>query len=321
MKNVHIVIPDLFLPDSVAKGVCVDLKLPALELILARSKQQSIQIGSLEAWLCQAFDVPDMSIAPITMLIDGIDPQHSYWMRADPVHLRLNNSQMILQTNVSINLDEAQQLCKSLNEYFVGSGMEFYSPNPQRWYVRIDEHPQLKTHSIFQVEGRDSRHYLPQGEAALKWHGVMNEIQMLLHGHPLSQAREARGGTPVNSVWLWGGGRAVKLARPFDQILSDSDMANAFAQAANISQGIISVEDRKIENTLYIFEGASAALRRGDFEKKCISPLLNLLIKGRLNKITLDVLQEDKSIRFELTRPRLWQFWKRPRTLSKYSLV
>ena len=331
MNHVHVVIPDLFLPYSMAKEICVDLKLPALEKILARGKKQSIKTYSLDAWLCHNFLVPDSSIAPVTLFADGIDPQNSYWMRADPVNLRLNNAQMILQANVSVSLNESQQFCEILNQYFTESGMQFFAPNPQRWYVRLVEQPNLTTHSIFQVEGRDSRFYLPQGESALKWHGVMNEIQMLLYGHPINKACEARGGIPVNSLWLWGGGKAVTLARPFELLLSDSELVKAFAKTANITHRVISPDNTQIKNTLYVWEGASVALRRGDFyawrqsvqefEKHCISPLLRFLVEGKLNKITLDVLQEDNSTRFELTRPRLWQFWKRARALASYSLV
>lgn len=330
MNHVHVVIPDLFLPDSMAREVCVGLELPTLELILARGKTQSIPTDSLEVWLCRSFEVPEMSIAPVTLLSDGIDPQDSYWMRADPVHLRLNNAQMILQTNVSINLEEAQQVCETLNQYFAASGIKFFSPHPQRWYVQLDEKPNLTTPSIFQVEGRDSRYYLPQGKSALKWHGVMNEIQMLLNDHPINRACEARGDLPVNSVWFWGEGKAVTLARPFELLLSDSDLVKAFARAANMPHALISPDNTQAKNALYVWEGASVALRRGDFyawrqsvqdlEKQCMSQLLRFLIEGKLDTITLEVLQDDNSKRFELTRPKLWQFWKRPRALASYSL-
>jgi hypothetical protein len=159
----------------------------------------------------------------------------------------------------------------------------------------------------------------------------MNEIQMLLYGHNITQACEARGGLPLNSLWFWGGGEAVNLARPFERLQSDSDLANAFAQVANIPHELILTEKSKIENSLYVWDGASAALRRGDFyawrqsvlefEHDYLSPLLRFLLDGKLDKITLDVLQEDNSKRFELTRVRFWQFWIRPKNLSRYSLV
>ena len=98
MKHVHVVIPDLFLPQSLAKEVCAGLSLPALEKILARSRAQSFPLSCLEKWLCETFSVVDSAIAPITLLADGLMPESGYWLRADPVHLRLDRSQMILQT-------------------------------------------------------------------------------------------------------------------------------------------------------------------------------------------------------------------------------
>lgn len=331
MKHAHIVVPDLFLPQSLAAAVSADLLLPSLEKILARGKVQTLQTHSLEVWLCEVFAVPALAIAPVTLLADGLVPEEACWIRADPVHLRLDHAQMILQTNVSLNLEEARQLCESLNQHFSESGMKFYAPHPKRWYVRLDKDPQINTFSISQVEGRDSRFYLPQGNAALKWHGVMNEIQMLLFGNPINQACETRGGLPVNSVWFWGEGRAVTLAQPFTHIVSDSDLVKAFSMAANIRHSNMADKKEISGSTLYVWEGANVALRRGDyyawrqsvlgFEENVALPLLRSLTCGELDTITLDVLQEDSSSRFELTRAMLWKFWKRPVALASYALV
>ncbi len=331
MKHVHVVIPDLFLPQSLAKEVCAGLSLPVLEKFLARSKASSLPTHSLEAWLCEAFAVPDSAIAPVTLLADGLKPEDGYWLRADPVHLRLDRSQMILQTNISVSLEDAQQLCAYLNQHFADSGMHFFAPHPQRWYVRLEDSPELVTHSVYQVEGRNSRFYLPQGATALKWHGVMNEIQMVLYGHPINQACAERGALPPNSVWLWGGGRAVALPRPFDLLYGDSELAISFAQAANIAHVRTLEEKAQFENALYVSEGLSAALRRGDFhtwresvtvlERDCLAPLLRLLVAGEIDRITLDVLQEENSRRYELTRPMLWKVWLRAQPLANYALV
>lgn len=331
MKHVHVVVPDLLLPQSLAKDVCAGLSLPGLERFLARSKVESLSVHSLESWLCEAFAVPDSAIAPVTLLADGLLPGTAYWMRADPVHLRLDRAQMILQTNISVSLEEAQQLCAYLDQHFIGTGMRFFAPHPQRWYMRLDYDPELKTHSVYQVEGRNSRFYLPQGAVALKWHSVMNEIQMVLYGHPINQACAERGALPPNSLWLWGGGRNVALPRIFDQLCGDSELTMSFARAANITHVRTLAEKADVENTLYVYEGLSAALRRGDFyawresalklEQECLTPLINLLVAGEIDRITLDVLQEDVSRRYELTRAMLWKVWRRARPLATYALV
>ncbi len=328
MKHVHIVVPDLFLPQLLAKDVCAGLQLPVLEKILARSKMALLSTHSLEAWLCEAFNVPEAAIAPVTLLADGLPPEGGYWMRADPVHLRLERDQMILQTNVAPSKEEAMQLCGYLNAHFADADMRFFAPHPQRWYVRLVDDPQINTHSIYQVEGRNSRFYLPKGATALKWHGVLNEIQMLLYGHPVNQAIEERQALAINSIWLWGGGRKVALQQPFDLLYGDSELAKLFALAADIPCSNTWTE---AENALYVWEGASIALRRGDFhawresvenfEKNCLLPLLPYLQAGKLDRISVDVLQENNSQRFELTRSMLWKVWKRTHSLVGYSVV
>ena len=104
MNHAHVVIPDLFLPKSEAAQVCADLHLPALEKILARGKVQPLSAHSLEAWLCRTFAVPELAIAPVTLTADGVATGDAYWLRADPVHLRLERAQMIVQTNVSLTM-------------------------------------------------------------------------------------------------------------------------------------------------------------------------------------------------------------------------
>jgi hypothetical protein len=331
MKHIHVVVPDLFLPPLLAKDVCAGLSLPGLEKLLARGKVQALPQPSLEAWLCDAFAVPESAVAPVTLLADGLLPESAYWLRADPVHLHLDRNQIILQTNVAPSLEEAVQLCAHLNQHFVGGGMQFFAPHPRRWYLRLDESPGLTTHSVYAAEGRNTRFYLPQETSGMKWHAAMNEVQMLLHGHPANEASEARGSLPINSVWLWGGGRAVMPGKPFELLYGDSELAALFARAAGIPYELSLSDKVQTGNALYVLEGLSAAVRRGDFhtwrttlsgfERECLNPLLRMLVAGKIERITLDAVQEDGSRRYELTRPLLWRLWKKAQPLASYTLV
>ena len=331
MKHVHLVVPDLFLPPLLAKDVCAGLKLPALEKLLVRGKARALPQRSLEAWLCDAFAVPDSAVAPVTLLADDLQPESAYWLRADPVHLHLDRNQIILQTNVAPNAEESAQLCAHLNQHFAASGMRFFAPHPRRWYLRLEEDPGLITHSVYEVEGRNTRFYLPQEASGMKWRAAMNEAQMLLHGHPANDAIEARGGLPINSLWLWGGGRAVTLGKPFDLLYGDSELAALFAKAADMPHARDLAATAQSGTVLYVQEGLSAAVRRGDyhawrttvsaFEQECLSPLLRMLASGKVGRVTLDALQEEGGRRYELTRAQLWKVWQRARPLASHTLV
>ncbi len=331
MKHVHVVVPDLFLPPLLAKDVCTGLSLPVLEKFLARGKLKTLSQRSLEAWLCDAFAVPDSAVAPVTLLADGLQPESVYWLRADPVHLHLDRNQIILQTNVAPTAEEAAQLCAHLNQHFARSGMQFFAPHPRRWYLRLDEEPSLTTHSVYAAEGRNTRFYLPQETSGMKWHAAMNEVQMLLHGHPANEASEARGSLPINSVWLWGGGHAVTPGKPFDRLYGDSELAALFAKTAGMPYERNITDKMQNGNALCVLDGLGTAVRRGDFhawresvsafEHECLSPLLRMLAAGELDLITLDAVQEDGSRRYELTRALSWQVWKKAQPFGNYALV
>ena len=82
MRNVDIVILDLFLPQEISVNACADLSVPVLEKMLARAKPASLSseigsTGTLEEWLCRTFGIAqqmDEPIAPITLMADGMQP-------------------------------------------------------------------------------------------------------------------------------------------------------------------------------------------------------------------------------------------------------
>ena len=334
MSNVQVVIPDLFLPHELMRQACSGLKLPALETMLARARQEPLAHRSLEAWLCDAFGVPGFAIAPVTLLADGMEPGSSYWLRADPAHVYIRQNEMVLEAGVPLSADEAEELCASLNAHFSGEGLRFFAPHPQRWYVQLDSDPAIQTHLLSQVAGRDIRSLLPQGGEALRWHAVLNEIQMLFHDHAVNQAREARGAPPISSVWLWGGGRMEKaLPRRFARVCGDSYLAEAFARVAGIPfvslPGDANTCLDKEGNTLLAREGMQQAFLRGDlqgwrdelqqFEQRFAAPLLDALRAGRIAQIILDVPGE-AAYRFTLDRNAAWKFWRRPKSLFQLAL-
>ena len=336
MKNVHVVIPELFLPRAWSVEACAGLKLPALEKLLARAMTEPSPADTLEAWLCGAFGVAGQAIAPVTLRADGMEPGNNYWLCADPVHLRIQRDQLVLQPGVSLGADEAAQLCASLNAHFADEGLRFFAPGPQRWYLQLDAAPDMLTHPLAQVAGKNVHAYLPQGADALHWHGVFNEIQMLFHEHAVNLAREERGELPVNSVWLWGGGRAMPLACPFAKVYGDSTLAGAFARAAGIPCAALPDDARDCAgkesgDVLLACEGLHRAIQHGDlhawrtslqhFEQCCAAPLLDALCTGRIAQITLDVPNGNIARRFVLTRSGAWKLWQRTRRITHYALV
>ena len=314
------------------------MRLPALEKMLARGAltgpAQTGEITSLEEMLCKAFGVSGQPIAPVSAAFDGLG--EGCWLRADPVHLRLQRDQLLLLPDVEAGANEAGQLCTALNEHFAGQGMEFFAPQPQRWYVRMDRLPGIETVPLSQAAGRNVHGLLPKGREAARWHQIFNEIQMLLFAHPVNAAREARGELPVNSLWLWGSGCGLNILpqKNYDCVSSDEVLAEMFAAAAGIPFAEWPKQWRNEESCdrqLLVWTGLRSALRRGDldawraalqeFETGYAQPLWQALRAGKIAQLQLDVLGGDRTRRLLLTRADAWAFWRRNRPLAEYPMV
>ncbi len=334
MKSVHLVIPDLFLPKDFAAEVCADLHLPALMKLLARGVPSKVASSpTLENLLCETFaqsGANNVPISAISAVYDGL-PQGD-WLRADPVNLRLQRDQMLL-SGVLPSAEEARQLCASLNDYFAGQGMTFFTPYPQRWYLRLDQPPRIRTTPLPELFGRNIRGALPTGEDAAHWHRLFNEMQMLLYSHPVNEAREARGELPINSVWFWGEGKlALPLRKDYQSASSDDELVKMFAAAADISFSAWTSQWRESEGVqLLVWKGLRSAMQHGDltawrdalqdFETGYAQPIWQALRSGNIAQIKLEILAGNNSRCFTLTRGAPWTFWRRSKPLAQYSIV
>lgn len=332
MKDVHLVIPDVFLPGDFVPVSLTGLRLPALEKMLARGHAETLDAVPFENWLCEIFEAPrhaNAPIAPVSAAFDGLD--EGCWLRADPVHLSLQRDQLVLQSHLEIDPDEAGQFCASLNKYFAGQDMEFFAPHSQRWYVRLNQSAGIITVPLSQAAGRNVRKLLPKGGEAMHWHRTLNEIQMLLFAHPVNEAREARGELPVNSVWLWGDGESLALRQIYGGVSSDDMLTRMFAAASDAPFMEWKEQWRGNESNgrqLLVFTGLQQALQDGDlaawsaalqdFETGYAQPLWQALRSGEISRLQVDVLGEDNIRKILLTRADTWAFWRRGKPLAEY---
>lgn len=330
MKNVHLLIADLFLPNDFAAEVCRDLQLPALEKILARGSASHTGVPvSLEAALCSLFAVPGAQVAPVSADFDGLDA--GCWLRADPVHVRLQREHLVMLPVLDVSANEALQLCASLNAHFADDGLEFFAPHPQRWYVRLESLPDMVTVPLSQASGRNIQGLLPTGAEARRWRHLFNEAQMLLFSHPLNEIREAQGVETINSVWFWGAGQRMICQAKYAHVSSDETLVEMLAKSAGISfdSWSPSWRDCGASETLLAWFGLRSALQCGDlaawraalqaFETDYAQPLWQALRAGKIDHLTLQVLGGDNMRQFELSRGASWAFWRRGRRLADYS--
>jgi hypothetical protein len=316
--------------------------------LLARAQLEQFPTVSIESWLCRAFEVErhgddgDWPIAPLTLALDGGEAGGAYWLRADPVHIKVSREGLHLVDSAlfDVSPEEAQGFVEALNAHFANNGLAFFAPRPKRWYVKCTQPAAILTHPIGEVAGKDVQSHLPRGEHALQWHGRFNEAQMLLHSHPLNDAREERGEPPVNSVWFWGGGVLPAVpGQHFSSVSSNDAAATALAAAADIPQAELPVDAHGWLAThtggdaahphLVILDQLASAIAYEDIdawrtrlaalEAQWFAPLMAALRSGKLAQLAIVALGADHSSRFSVTRGDLFKFWRRPRPLGAYS--
>lgn len=292
----------------------------ALERLLAAGKHTR-HLESLTTMLCQQMGVKkqaDWPIAPLCWLGEGNRPEAAYWLRADPVHFVLQRDSFSLGESVALSQQETQTLMTVLNEHFALDGLWFYVASSGRWYLRLNANPEISTTLLETAMGRDVSAYLPQGAGAAKWNQLLNEMQMLLHDHPLNQAREANGELPMNSLWLSGGGELpAKFETSPKTIFTNNALAKGLSLTANCPCLALPENLEVIINQA----GSDAWLVLDDVdeaESKWFAPALAGLRAGKIRQLTLHFAARDQVLSVDIRPQDLWKFWRKVKPLKTY---
>jgi len=165
--------------------------------------QVSERFGQEDRHFCKRFcrlGVPDLQMVQLT-------PTEVYC--ADPVYqqMDINHATLADQSLLNLTAEDSTAIIDTLNRQFSSDGLVFSSKHPLRWYCQFDKALAIETVSLSSATGRDVSLCRPGGADSRRWRTLLAEIEMILFSHPVNQQREARGELPINSLWLWGGGR------------------------------------------------------------------------------------------------------------------
>lgn len=139
-------------------------------------------------------------------------PRGQAWALLTPLHFSVGSDQVTALAPSALQLDEAEAraFLDALGELFPeAEGWRRELLTPERWLLGHEQLDGLASASIDRVLNRAVDAWMPEARPLRRW---QNEVQMLLHGHPLNQARAARGLLPLNSVWISGCGRDASPA-------------------------------------------------------------------------------------------------------------
>jgi hypothetical protein len=302
--------------------------------LLSRCEVQQAGGKDLDSTLCHWFGLEDeqhssLPLAALTYLSDTGEQSPGYLLRADPVHLRADQSSLRLfdSYGFSVTQAEADELVVAFNDFYTERGWRLAAPRPQRWYLSLPADPGMTTTPIGNVAGQVIDPCLPQGDAAADWHALLNEIQMLFHAHPVNSAREQRGEPAINSLWFWGGGvLPATVQTRADRVITDHPLGMGLAQQAGIARADVpaGVDELLAQAgdglSLLVNDRLDGPTRYGDIgswvdalqqlEEHWFAPLLAAIRDGGVS--ALEIYPCNGS-RYMTNRQQQRCFWKRSR--------
>jgi hypothetical protein len=234
----HLLIPHASALSPASADTLRDLKLPNLQRLLNSLQastrdmddEYTLSMPHERAWAAaHAWKGSDgcWPWAALSAAGDGIAVGRSAWGMLTPTHWHVGREHISLVDPQALDLpeDESRALFDAVRPLFeeaTDATPRLVWGSASRWYLSDERLEGLPCASIDRAIGRNVDLWLradpkasAETQAKLSWvRRLQNEVQMLLHDHPINEAREARGALPVNSFWLSGCGRAQRASAP-----------------------------------------------------------------------------------------------------------
>lgn len=343
--NLTLFIPDLFWPDTAQPEIYQGLPVAAIEKLLSKSAVRVTAPEEMDGWLCNRFNVARQSgswpVAPLMLHSDApvlAENDKEFWMRADPVHLRIEQNHLMLADSRMFNVtdEEAGQLVQDLNRGLANHGIVLQALRADRWYVRLPQAPAMQTYTLDQVTCRNINYFLPDGSDSMFWRKLLNEVQMQLHEHPVNQARESGGELSINSLWFWGGGYMPESVHTDDtHVWSNGGLAQALAGACRVTYGNLPLDvavwlrAQETGEHLVVLDGLHAKAKYRDaygwremlreVEQNWFVPICEALADGAIGRLQVMTSNAHVNLNFTATRADLWKFWLMRKSMFVYA--
>lgn len=341
LMQITLLVPELIWPEPDDQATLDPLSCPGLSTLLGRSRLQQRPPQSLEATLSDLFGVGG-SFAYAAYRAHGEEPplagEEDCWLCADPVHLRLHQERLILADGASLAVDraEAEAIVADFNHQFADVGC-FHLKAADRWYLQLPRATDLGRFDVLPlsvVAGRRVVRQLPE-DHELRWlRRLLNEAQMLLHQHPVNEARDRDGRPTINSLWLWGGGALPAATdRVFSAVWSENPLARGLGRAAGAPVYSLPAQASDwLAQTpcdgrhLLVLEALQAPVQYEDgdawrsalhdLERRWFAPLQKALARGTIGRLRLEAPTAYAALSWDAQRSDQWKFWRRPLALA-----
>lgn len=227
----HLMIPHASAIGEACAHTLGELALPQLSRLLGLLKATGQPLGSDEYSLntpaelaLAALRGADSGPVPTAAWLarqQGLDGDAA-WALLTPLHLSVGSDQItaLAPEALALGAEESRAVFDSLAELWPqNEGWQAHWLSPGQWLIAHPSLTGLASASLDRVVLRNVDTWMPE---ARRLRTLQNEVQMLLHRHPLNAGREARGALVLNSVWISGCGVASGGELPADLQIIDT---------------------------------------------------------------------------------------------------
>ncbi len=183
--------------------------------LAGRGDAMEAPAGDFRDWLLGAVDASAAAelerwpAGPCLAAAAGAGPDATPgWAVAQPVHLAagLDHLRLAPLADACPSPVEVEQLAGTLRAHFVRDEFDLVGHLEGAWLVRCPRRLQCQTADPAALVGRNIHDHMPAGPDGAHVRSLMNEVQMVLHDHPVNQRRASTRALPINALWLWGFG-------------------------------------------------------------------------------------------------------------------
>ncbi len=304
--------------------------MPALRWLGGRGRLLSGELRGWREWLLEPVGGADLlsqcPAGPALALASGLTTAGSgAWCIAQPVHLAagLDHLRLASLAQAALTGEDARDLGELVSSHFATDDLTVAAFVEGAWLLRFARSIDCSTQPPDAVVGHDVHDFMPAGRDGARIRSLMNEIQMLLHEHPVNQRRERARRLPVNGWWLWGfGDGTADTASPGSdrwRMYSDDRWLRALGHAQGSAAGdIATLGSDALRGDTFVALSQPPAQRVEESLASIDAGLLSMLASnvraGRIRSLALLVgnttLQIDTFARFRC--------WRRPVAVSQW---
>jgi hypothetical protein len=328
-----LIVPGLIWTRQALADLTYDLPVPAFTTLLGRGRLSRRQPQDTAATLAEVSGLTTpLPAGALRWFALREHPGDFNWLCLDPVRLRLQERSLVVDDPRQLELSAAEcaALAVSLAPTFAALG-ELEVLSPHAWNLRLS----AAAPAFMALPGAIGRAVspLPLIPDYAPWRHAINEAQMILHTHPVNQARETAGRPQVNSLWPWGGGSLPELgnsagARHHDALWSSDPIAQGIARLLQIDSARLPerYSHAAASAPLAVFDTMEQPAGVGDalvwrdelarFEAEWLAPALAALRSGQLDALRLLAPGELAAAELQVSRHDLWKFWRKPGALT-----